>query len=197
MTADNYHLTDFVGLAGIRGNMKQTKLEQQCQHIRLILSDVDGVFTDGGIAYDNQGIEIKQFHVRDGLAVKLWQRAGHRFGVITGRSSHIVKVRATELGVDIIRQGFEEKLPTAKKIMEELQLTPEQVCYIGDDLPDLALIEFFGLGVTVSDGCEEARLAADYVTNLPGGHGAVRELVELILKAQKQWDELIRKYRLS
>jgi len=173
------------------------KLEQKLQQIQLILSDVDGVFTDGGILFDNQGIEAKRFHVRDGLAIRLWRRVGYRFGVISGRSSHIVKIRAAEVGVDFLRQGFEEKLPAAQQIMEESGLKPEQVCYIGDDLPDLALIQYFGLGVAVADACEDVRKHADYVTKLGGGQGAVREIVELLLKAQKHWDELIRKYEVS
>ena len=170
-------------------------LEKSCQQIKLLLSDVDGVFTDGGILYDNKGIEVKQFHVRDGLAVKLWQNSGHKFGVITGRTSHIVKVRAAELGVEIVRQGFSEKLPLAKQIMEELNLQPEQVCYIGDDLPDLALIQYVGLGAAVSDAAEDVKVASDYVTKAAGGRGAVRELVELILRFQQRWEDLIQKYR--
>lgn len=170
------------------------KLDERCKAIKLILSDVDGVFTDGGIMYDNQGIEIKKFHVRDGLAIKLWQRVGHQFGIITGRTSHIVKVRAAEIGVDIVRQGFEQKLPTAKQIIEDAGLTPEQVCYIGDDLPDLAVIQHVGLGVAVADACSEVIDNADHILKLKGGEGAIRELVELILKTQSHWPELIRKY---
>ena len=100
------------------------KPEARCQTIELILSDVDGVLTDGGVIFDNQGIEIKQFHIRDGLGIKLWQRAGYRFGIVTARNSHIVKVRAAELGIDIIRQGFEDKLPTVRNIMEQHELDP-------------------------------------------------------------------------
>lgn len=173
------------------------KLDQKLQQIELILSDVDGVFTDGGITFDNQGIEAKQFHVRDGLGIRLWQRAGHRFGVITGRSSHVVKVRAAELGVDYVRQGLSEKLPAAKQIMEETRLNPQQVCYIGDDLPDLPMIQFFGLGVAVADGCEDVRKRADMVTKLGGGRGAVRELIEMILKSQNRWEELVRNFEVT
>src|SRR5687768_6000206 len=104
-------------------------LPDQCRSVELILSDVDGVLTDGGIWYDNQAIELKAFHIRDGLGIKLWQRAGFRFGVLTARSSHIVKLRAAELGIEIVRQGFENKLPVAIDILRELHLTPEQVAY--------------------------------------------------------------------
>ena len=113
------------------------QLDERCQPIELILCDVDGVLTDGGIVVDNQGIETKRFHVRDGMGIKLWQKAGYRFGVITVRSSHIVKTRVAELGIEIIRQGADDKLATTKEIMQGLGLAPRQVCYIGDDLPDL------------------------------------------------------------
>ena len=112
--------------------------DDRCKGIELILSDVDGVMTDGGIIYDTHGVEIKRFHVRDGLGIKLWQKAGFRFGILTSRSSQSVRLRAAELGVDLLRQGCEEKLPAAQQIMQELRLKPAQVCYIGDDLPDLA-----------------------------------------------------------
>jgi 3-deoxy-D-manno-octulosonate 8-phosphate phosphatase (KDO 8-P phosphatase) len=165
-----------------------------CQPIELILSDVDGVLTDGTIFYNNEGIESKGFQIRDGLGIKLWNRAGGKFGVLTGRNSHIVNLRATELGIDIVRQGTEQKLAAMKEVLAELRLGSEHVCYIGDDLPDLAAIRFAGLGVAVADATTELREAADYVTRLPGGRGAVRETIELILKAQGRWDDLIQKY---
>jgi len=171
------------------------KLTDHCRPIELILSDVDGVLTDGGIMYNNQGIELKKFHIRDGLGIKLWQRAGHKFGVLTARTSHIVKVRAAELGVDIVRQGFETKLPVAREILKELRLSPEQVCYIGDDLTDLPVIRHVGLGVAVADAAAEVRAAAGHITKLAGGQGAVREVVELILKSQFRWEEIIQTYQ--
>ena len=171
------------------------KPEARCQTIELILSDVDGVLTDGGVIFDNQGIEIKRFHIRDGMGIKLWQRAGYRFGVVTARNSHIVKVRAAELGIDIIRQGFERKLPTIREIMQQLQLEVQQVCYIGDDLTDLAAIQTVGLGIAVADAVPEVRAAAHYTTKLSGGQGAVREAIEYILKAKQRWTDLIQKYQ--
>ena len=162
--------------------------------IECILSDVDGVLTDGGIIFDNQGIEAKSFHVRDGLGIKLWQRAGYKFGILTARTSHIVKVRSAELGIDIVRQGFEEKLSIARQVIAELQLEPEQVCYIGDDLTDLPVMRHVGWAVGVADAPDELREHADLVTQAPGGRGAVRELVEHLLKEKGRWDELIRHY---
>jgi 3-deoxy-D-manno-octulosonate 8-phosphate phosphatase (KDO 8-P phosphatase) len=169
-------------------------LEQFCQPIRLILSDVDGVLTDGGIVIDNQGVESKQFHVRDGQGIRLWHKAGYKFGLITLRSSQILKIRVAELGIEIIRQGIEHKLEAMREIIGELDLTPQQVCYIGDDLPDLALVRCVGLGVAVADACEELCQAAKYVTRLHGGRGAVRETIELILKAQRRWEDLIQTF---
>jgi 3-deoxy-D-manno-octulosonate 8-phosphate phosphatase (KDO 8-P phosphatase) len=168
---------------------------QRCRPIQLILSDVDGVMTDGGIFYDNQGIEIKRFHVRDGMGVRLWRKAGCRFGLITHRSSNIVKTRVAELGIEIIRQGIDDKLSAMRAILSELRLSAAQVCYIGDDLPDLAAVSAAGFGVAVADACPELRQAAHYVTTLPGGSGAVRETIELILKTQSRWEDLIQTYR--
>jgi YrbI family 3-deoxy-D-manno-octulosonate 8-phosphate phosphatase len=170
------------------------KLEQRCEPIELLLADVDGVLTGGQIIFDNQGIESKQFHIRDGVGIKLWQRAGYRFGLITGRSSHIVKIRAAELNVEIVRQTAEDKLPVAQEIFGQLGLEPRQVCYIGDDLPDLPVLRAVGLGVAVADACPEVRQAAHFVTTLVGGQGAVRETIETILKAQGRWVDLIQKY---
>ena len=170
-------------------------LDQRCQPIRLILSDVDGVLTDGRIVFDNQGIETKRFHVRDGIGVRLWQKAGCRFGLITHRSSNIVKMRVAELEIEIIRQGIDNKLTAMRGILDELQLTPAQVCYIGDDLPDLPVVRVVGFGVAVGDACAELRQSAHYVTTLPGGAGAVRETIELILKAQSRWEDLIQAYK--
>ncbi len=162
--------------------------------IELILSDVDGVLSDGGIIFNNQGIEMKKFHIRDGLGIKLWQRAGYQFGILTARTSQIVKLRAAELGINIVRQGFEDKLPAAIQIIEQLKLQPSQVCYIGDDLTDIAVIRHVGLGAAVSNAVEEVRQVADYLTTSAGGMGAVRELIEMLLKEKGRWQDLIRHY---
>lgn len=169
-------------------------LDERCQPIELILADVDGVLTDGRLVVDNQGIENKQFYVRDGMGVRLWQKAGYRFGLVTLRSSHAVKMRADELDVEIVRQGRDDKLATVREILGELGLEARQVCYIGDDLPDVPAVRFAGLGVAVADACDEVRQAAHYVTKVGGGRGAVRETVETILKAQKRWEDVIQQY---
>jgi len=171
-----------------------TMSDDRCKSVELILSDVDGVMTDGGIIYDNDGVEVKRFHIRDGLGVKLWQGAGFRFGILTARSSHIVKRRATELGVDLLRQGFEDKGPIAEQVMDELGLSANQVCYVGDDLLDLPVMRHVGWSVAVADAAPEVCNAADYVTARAGGQGAVRETVETILKAKGVWEDVIRRF---
>jgi YrbI family 3-deoxy-D-manno-octulosonate 8-phosphate phosphatase len=168
--------------------------DERCQSIELILSDVDGVLTDGGLIFDNQGTESKRFHVRDGMGINLWQQAGCKFGIVTSRNSHIVEVRAAELGIEIIRQGFSEKLPVVNEVAEALGLRMDQVAFIGDDLSDLAAINAVGLGIAVADAAPEIRAAANYTTRLKGGDGAVREVVETILKSQKRWDDLVHRY---
>ena len=169
-------------------------LDQQCQQIELVLSDVDGVLTDGRVVLDNQGIEAKCFHIRDGMGIALWQKAGYRFGMVSLRSSQVVKVRAAELGIEIVRQGAGDKLAAAREILEPLGLGLKQLCYVGDDLPDLPLVRAAGVGVAVADAAAELRQAADYVTTAPGGAGAVREIIEMILKTQRRWDEVIQAY---
>jgi len=170
------------------------KLAERCAAIRLLLTDVDGVLTDGGVILDNQGVESKCFNIRDGLAMRLWQHAGGRAGIITGRSSQVVKLRAAELDLDVVRQGVKEKLPEVQAVASALGLGAEQIAYLGDDLPDLPTIRYAGLGIAVADAPEEVRDAADYVTSVPGGRGAVREVVELVLKNTGKWESAIRKY---
>jgi len=126
--------------------------------------------------------------------MRLWQHAGGRAGIITGRSSQVVKLRAAELDLDVVRQGVKEKLPEVQAVASALGLGAEQIAYLGDDLPDLPTIRYAGLGIAVADAPEEVRDAADYVTSVPGGRGAVREVVELVLKNTGKWESAIRKY---
>ena len=168
--------------------------DEQARKISLILSDVDGVLTDGGIIFDNEGIETKRFHNRDGLGIKIWQRAGLHIGIVTGRSSNIVQVRAKELGITLVRQGFEEKLSVVREIVSTLALSPDQVCYIGDDLPDLPAMQYVGMPAAVADAAIDVREAASFVSDRRGGHGAVRELIERILRTQDKWAEVLRRF---
>jgi len=167
-------------------------LDQRCAPVKLIVSDVDGVMTDGRVVLDPQGNELKRFHIRDGLGIKLWQRAGGSFAIVTGRTSTALEARAKELGVEILHQGVSEKMPVVEAIAESQGLAAEQVAAIGDDLPDLPVIRRFGLGIAVADACDELRDEADYVTERLGGSGAVRETIEMIMRSQGRWDSLVK-----
>lgn len=156
--------------------------------IRMILSDVDGVLTDGSITIDNAGVESKTFHVRDGLGIRLWQRQGFHFGMLTARNSQIVKLRAAELDVELVRQGFADKLPIARELFQLAKVLPHEVCYVGDDLPDLPVMREVGLPVAVADAAAEVCSAAKWVTSISGGRGAIRELIERLLKAKGLWE---------
>jgi 3-deoxy-D-manno-octulosonate 8-phosphate phosphatase (KDO 8-P phosphatase) len=167
---------------------------EACRRIELILSDVDGVMTDGGIRMLDDGRQIVSFHIRDGMGIRLWREAGKKFGIVTGRDLEAVRRRAEELKIDVVRLGIDDKLPAVDAIATELGLTREQICYIGDDLLDLRVIQSVGLGVSVADAPEEVRKAAKYTTSVRGGEGAVRELVEVILKNTGRWDEVVQRY---
>lgn len=175
--------------------MAKTTLPRRCQPIELLVVDVDGVLTDGGIVYTQRGDEIKSFHVRDGSALKLWTKAGKKAALITGRRSEIVVKRGLELGLAPIMQGVEDKAAALAKMLKDLKVKPEQTCYIGDDLPDLGAMRESGLAVAVADACAEAQEDAHYVTAAGGGRGAVREVVELIMKCQGTWDEIVAGFR--
>jgi len=174
--------------------MTAADLDRRLARVQLLLLDVDGVLTDGGVTWDNQGIESKTFHIRDGLGLRLWQRAGGRTGIVTGRSSHVVQLRAEELGIAFVRQGVDDKLPAAQAILAECGLAWEQAAFLGDDLPDLPVVRQCGVGVAVADACPELVAAADLVTRLPGGRGAVRELVERLLRARGVWEAVVERY---
>lgn len=169
-------------------------LADACRKIQLILSDVDGVLTDGRIRIADNGQQIMVFHIRDGMGVRLWREAGGRFGIITGRNLAAVRRRAADMRLDFVRQGVDDKLPVVDDIAAELKLDREAICYIGDDLLDLRVIQSVGLGIAVADAVEEVRQAATYTTSLRGGDGAVREVVEVILKNTDRWENVLRRY---
>jgi 3-deoxy-D-manno-octulosonate 8-phosphate phosphatase (KDO 8-P phosphatase) len=162
-------------------------LRERCLAVELLVVDVDGVLTEGGIVHGSTGLELKRFHVRDGFALERWRQAGKRAAVITGRSSPVVEVRAQELGIDNVIQGAAEKFPAYRHLLTQAGLAPQQVCYVGDDLPDLPALRDCGLAVAVADAAAELRASAHYVTRNPGGRAAVREVVELILRCQGLW----------
>ncbi|TWT47351.1 KdsC family phosphatase [Botrimarina hoheduenensis] len=167
--------------------MDESELPRRAAQVRLLLSDVDGVMTDGSLTFDVEGRELKTFNVRDGLGIKLWRRSAGEFGIITGRSSTIVTKRAEELSLSIVHQGVQDKLPIVRQIAANHGMDLAEVAYIGDDLPDLPVVSAVGFGVAVGDACPELLAAADHTTLLPGGRGAVRELIETLLRASGRW----------
>jgi len=162
--------------------------------IKLLLLDVDGVLTDGRITYDNQGNELKSFDVKDGHGLKLLQRAGIDIGIITGRQSDLVARRAVELGIDILYQGALRKLDPYQEILDKQGLSNEQVAYVGDDLMDLPILRRVGFSATVSDAHPDVLPLVDYVTQRPGGRGAVREVCDLLIKAGGHWRQVTDRY---
>jgi 3-deoxy-D-manno-octulosonate 8-phosphate phosphatase (KDO 8-P phosphatase) len=166
----------------------------RARRIALILMDVDGVLTDGGITLIGGNREARTYDARDGVGLRLARRAGLRTGLISGRSSDAVARRASELGLDEVHQRSEDKLATYLGILRRRRLRDAQVCFIGDDLPDLPVLLRAGLPVAVADAHDEVRRRVPFVTRARGGRGAVREVVDAILRAQGAWERLLRRY---
>ena len=162
--------------------------------VRLFLVDVDGVLTDGGIIHDGHGVETKRFHVRDGHGIKMMQRAGIEVGIITGRTSEAVRIRAEELGISLVRQGIFEKTAEWREILGEKGLSPEESAYVGDDIVDIPLLRQVGFAATVADAEEYVLSEVDFVSSRRGGHGAVREIVEFVLQSCGTWEKVSAKY---
>jgi 3-deoxy-D-manno-octulosonate 8-phosphate phosphatase (KDO 8-P phosphatase) len=171
-----------------------TDIERRAARIKLLLMDCDGVLTDGLITLLDDGSEQKSFHVRDGHGIVLLHRAGLRSGIISGRTSLAVTRRARDLGIHFLRQGTLNKLKDYEELLVEANSSDAETAFIGDDVTDIPLMQRAELAVAVADAGEETRAAAHYVTQSAGGRGAVREVAELILKAQGRWAELMRRY---
>ncbi len=157
---------------------------QRAENIKLLICDIDGVFSDGRIYMGNQGEELKAFNTKDGFGIKALMNSGVQVAVITGRQSRIVENRMTSLGVQHIYQGKENKLEAYAELKTALNLTDDQVAYIGDDGPDLPVMEQVGFAVAVNDAHPLIKRIAHYTTLMPGGFGAVRELTDLLMLAQ-------------
>lgn len=170
-------------------------LATRAAKVELLLLDVDGVLTDGSIVYSDDRRELKRFHVRDGSGLKFWHLSGKRSAILSGRKSPAVEVRAAELGIAPVFQGQSEKLPAFERLLKETDLRADQVCAVGDDLPDLPVLKRAGVRIAVADACAELRAAADYVTCVPGGRGAVRDAIEWLMKLQGKWDEVVRQFQ--
>ena len=162
-------------------------IRRKASNIKLLLLDVDGVLTDGRIIIDDRGVESKEFHVRDGQGIALLLGAGIDVGFITGRSSKVVRHRAKDLGVTLVYQGVADKLACYAAIKRQRKLTDERIAYVGDDLIDQPVLSQVGLAIAVADGWPGLRGVVDYTTQAWGGKGAVREVAELLLKAQDKW----------
>jgi len=169
-------------------------LLERARKTRLLMMDVDGVLTDGRIIQDGQGHELKVFDVKDGHGIVIAHRAMLQTALISGRASETITQRAGELGIKLVFQKVWNKLEVYEKILVDTELTHDEVAYIGDDLIDIPLLRRVGLAVAVADAVDEVKAAAHVVTQRPGGQGAVREVIELILKAQGHWDSLIERY---
>ena len=164
---------------------------EKAKLIRMLVMDVDGVLTDGRILYSADGAEIEAFFVRDGLGLRAAQRAGLVTAILTGRSSMAVARRAKELGIPEIHQGIPNKVETYEMLLRRHGLTDEAVAYLGDDVNDLPLLARAGLSAAPADAADEVKARVAYVTARGGGRGAVREVIELILKAQGRWEQVI------
>ncbi|MBV7316157.1 3-deoxy-manno-octulosonate-8-phosphatase KdsC [Shewanella sp. NIFS-20-20] len=160
---------------------------EKAAKVKLLICDVDGVFSDGRIYLGNQGEELKAFHTRDGYGIKSLLSVGVQVAVITGRQSHIVEQRMSALGVEHIYQGVDDKLMPFNELLAKLDVSADEVAYIGDDVVDLPVMQHVGLSVCVADGHPYVKQQATWVTNTHGGHGAVRELTDLLLLSQDKF----------
>ena len=170
------------------------KIRTKAKKIKLLLLDVDGVLTDGGIVMNDRGEEIKRFDVRDGHGIRLLLRAGVQVGLITGRNSKVVTHRARDLGIRIVYQQAYDKLEAYQEIKRKSGLSDQAIAYVGDDIVDLPILKRVGLAMAVKDGWPDLKRNVDYVTSNEGGRGAVREIAELFLKAQGKGRDLTRRY---
>lgn len=169
-------------------------LKEKAEKIKWFVFDVDGVLTDGKITYDSEGREIKSFCVKDGVGIYMLHLAGIKTAIITGRQSEIVIKRSIELNISEVFQNSKNKLEHYNQLKEKYSLKDEEILYIGDDIVDIPLLKRVGFPVTVPSAPEEVKNFAVYVTIKEGGNGAVREIIDLVLKLQNKYDEIIKKY---
>lgn len=173
---------------------KPEDITARAQRIKLLLMDCDGVLTDGLLWLTSDLDEQKAFHARDGQGISLLHRAGLQTGIITGRKSTAVDRRAHDLKMSYVHQYAKDKIKALEEILAVAGVTANECAYVGDDVADIPVMHRVGLAVAVSDAVEETKQAAHYITTLKGGQGAVREVCDLILKAQGRWDELMKRF---
>lgn len=169
-------------------------IDARARRIKLLLMDCDGVLTDGQLTLLSDGDEQKTFHARDGHGIKLCERAGLKTGIISGRASGAVERRARELEMTYVRQNEKDKIKAFEELRAQANVSADECAFIGDDLPDVPVMRLVGFAVAVADAVDETKQAAHYVTRLKGGRGAVREVADLILKAQGRWEELMKRF---
>jgi 3-deoxy-D-manno-octulosonate 8-phosphate phosphatase (KDO 8-P phosphatase) len=167
----------------------------RASRVRLLVLDVDGVLTDGRIVFAEYGDELKFFDVQDGAGLAFWHRAGLKSAIITARTSRLMKRRAKEIYVDVLIQGRLLKLASYEQVVKRFRVSDEQVCVVGDDLMELPLLRRAGFAVAVPNAVEEVQRISHYVTQRPGGHGAVREVIDLMLKAKGLWEQVLQRYQ--
>ncbi len=173
--------------------MEQSLIDK-IKKIKVLLLDVDGVLTDGRIIYDSRGRDSKFFDVHDGMGVYLLKKSGIFSVLITAKGSRAIKPRAKDMGVDIVFEDVSPKTSVLGKIIKIYKVTPDELCFVADDLVDLCLMKKVGFPVAVANAAPEIKKAALFVTAKSGGRGAVRELAELILKTQGKWEEVLKAY---
>jgi 3-deoxy-D-manno-octulosonate 8-phosphate phosphatase (KDO 8-P phosphatase) len=169
-------------------------MENKFANIELLLLDVDGVLTDGNITYSDTGDQIKTFHSRDGFGIRLLMDSGIQVGIITGRKSKALEYRCKNLGITLLFDGIKDKSMALDKITALTGILPENTAFVGDDLMDLAVMKRVGVSFCVSDACPEVKIHSDIITDQRGGHGAVREICDTILKTKGLWDDIMNKY---
>ncbi len=162
--------------------------------LKMLLLDVDGVLTSGGVIYNDEAAETKIFSVKDGLGIRLLMDSGIKVGIITGRRSGALLARTRNLGIDFVYDGVKDKEVVLEKIVSEHELGYDEIAFAGDDLPDIRVMKKVGCPFTVADSCSEVKDVAVYTTEKRGGRGAVREICELILKTKGIWDQAIEKF---
>jgi 3-deoxy-D-manno-octulosonate 8-phosphate phosphatase (KDO 8-P phosphatase) len=178
----------------VNSDLHVAEVDRRARRIKLLLMDCDGVLTDGRLELLENGDEQKTFHARDGQGISLFHWAGLKTGIISGRTSSAVERRAQGLGMSYVRQYARDKIKVLDEIMAEAGVSIDECAYIGDDLADIPVMLRVELAVAVADAVVETKQAAHYVTELRGGHGAVREVTDLILKAQGRWHELMKRF---
>ncbi|MGH7146170.1 MAG: KdsC family phosphatase [Planctomycetota bacterium] len=171
-------------IAGTLQKLSAEEFRRRLAAVRLLVLDVDGVMTDAGMYYSEAGDELKKFNTRDGYGIRAVQRAGLPVAVITGEKTRLVARRMKKLGIEIVYQGIQKKLPVLDEVAARVGIARAEIAYLGDDLGDLPCLEVVGVPCTVADGLPANRAAAVYITQLLGGQGAVRELCDLLLQAR-------------